>query len=182
VRCTTSTLNPELQTAVNKIAAADNREGPARLFSVGHEFPSEYRRFLQGAAGEQKLELVLTKDRFPFLFQNMTIKANRVELLVELTEKFVSADASNTQFKLTHPGKKTDDLVLSATSKLGDLLRVTKDLPTYSPASTSTDDWIRCRSLVEQVRIGYAKSRRLSLRVFLMEVNLWMKDRGKETQ
>ncbi len=120
----------ELQTAINEITAAEGEKGLARLFSLGHEFPSEYRRFLQGVAGEQKLTLRLAKDRFPYLLHGKTIQANKVELLVKLSDKLVAADGGDTTFKLTCPDTTTTiGFDLSAAAKLGDLLRIATNLP-----------------------------------------------------
>jgi hypothetical protein len=54
-----------------------------RLFSLRHEFPTEWHRFLNtaDANGDHVQAFSLTKDRFPFLFQGRTIKVNQVDLL-----------------------------------------------------------------------------------------------------
>jgi hypothetical protein len=120
----------ELQTAINEIITAENEKGFARLFSLGHELPSEYRRFLEGTAGEQTLTLPLAKDRFPYLLHSRTIQVNRVEMLIKLSGEFAVTDGSGTTFTLTFPDESTAiTFDLSAASKLGDLLRVAKDLP-----------------------------------------------------
>lgn len=53
----------------------------ARLFSMRHEFPSEWHR-LQSAAGDSRSQLIaLTDDRFPRLFQRSTITISQIELI-----------------------------------------------------------------------------------------------------
>jgi hypothetical protein len=59
----------ELQTALNEFIRAEGQKGLARPFSLRHEFPSEWYRFLNppaGTAGDQILTLALTEERFPF--------------------------------------------------------------------------------------------------------------------
>jgi hypothetical protein len=52
---------------------ADERGGFYRLFSLRHEFPTEWSRFIGKATnGDHTQAFALAKDRFPFLFQGGT--------------------------------------------------------------------------------------------------------------
>jgi len=74
----------ELQRSINELALAEGRRGLFRLFSAKRDFSAEWHRFLHPAAssGDQTLTVLLTKDRFPFLYQNSTITINKVEVLI----------------------------------------------------------------------------------------------------
>jgi len=75
----------ELRSAVDQVVLAEGRHGLFRFFSAKREFSAEWHRFLHPAtgSGDQTLTLALTKDRFPFLFQNSTITINKIELLMK---------------------------------------------------------------------------------------------------
>ena len=64
-----------------------------RLFSARHEFPSAWHRFLHPDvdSDDQTLTLALTKDRFPFLFQNRAITINEIELFMKVKDDLISA-------------------------------------------------------------------------------------------
>jgi hypothetical protein len=76
----------ELQDTINEIALTGNEQGLARLFSVRHEFPTEWHRFLHpgSAADTQTLSLPLHKERFPFLFRGKRIDIDKVDLFVKV--------------------------------------------------------------------------------------------------
>jgi hypothetical protein len=81
----------ELQDAVNAIVQAEGGEGLARLFSARHEFPGEWRRFLNpaDATSLNALKLTLTRDRFPLLFQGKSISVDEIEVYLKVNEEFV---------------------------------------------------------------------------------------------
>jgi hypothetical protein len=83
----------ELQDAVNAIVQTEGGEGLARLFSARHEFPGEWRRFLNpaDATSLNALKLTFTRDRFPFLFQGKTISVDEIEVYLKVNEEFVDA-------------------------------------------------------------------------------------------
>ncbi|HWQ70174.1 MAG TPA: neuraminidase-like domain-containing protein [Patescibacteria group bacterium] len=86
----------ELQTVLNEFMRSEGQRGLARPFSLRHEFSSAWHRFLnppEGSAGAQTLTMALTKDRFPFLFQDETITINTIELFVKVKPEF--ADTHN---------------------------------------------------------------------------------------
>jgi hypothetical protein len=60
----------------------------ARLFSVKHEFSSEWYRFLHPAEGAtaQPLNLDFSLERFPFQFRGKKLEISKVEIFLNLKE------------------------------------------------------------------------------------------------
>ena len=84
-----STLEQSLKTVLQ-------RNPLQRLFSLRHEFPTEWHRFLNPPAGsneDQTLTMALTKERFPFLFQGRISAIDSMELFVKVKPAF--ADSHN---------------------------------------------------------------------------------------
>jgi hypothetical protein len=99
----------ELQKGVDKILLKESGKGLSRLFSVRHEFPNEWQRFLHPATPtpHHELNLDLGPERFPFLFRDRKIQINNVELLLKRTD----ADAGQSlDLFLSPPGTKPVDL------------------------------------------------------------------------
>lgn len=57
----------------------------SRLFSMRHEFPSAWHKFLYGT-DPQDLSVEMTRDRFPFQFRSKKIEVSRVELFLKMRE------------------------------------------------------------------------------------------------
>lgn len=76
----------ELQTALNEFIRIEGRRGLAQMFSLRHEFPTEWSRFLNAPAGAAlgTLTAGFTKDRFPFLFQGKNITISTMEVYVKV--------------------------------------------------------------------------------------------------
>ena len=75
----------ELQTALNEFVRIEGGSGLAQMFSMRHEFSTEWSRFLNAPSGTtQSLTMPLTKERFPFLFQGKTIAISEIELFVKV--------------------------------------------------------------------------------------------------
>ncbi len=77
----------ELQTALNEFMRSAGQSGLARVFSLRHEFSSDWYRFLNppaGSPGYQTLTMALTKEHLPFLFQGKTVTIQAIELFVKL--------------------------------------------------------------------------------------------------
>ena len=87
-----------LKNALKLVTAAD--QSPlVRMFSLRHEFPSEWQRLLnpptdatEGSSGNLQLE----KDGFPFLFQASTLAFTSFELLVKVRPEFVDTHSADT--------------------------------------------------------------------------------------
>jgi hypothetical protein len=93
----------ELQTALSEFVRTEGRRGLAQVFSLRHEFPTEWHRFLHpanAAADYNTMTLGLTQDRFPFLFQNLPITVGNIEVFIKVQPDF--ADGYNdSKVKLT---------------------------------------------------------------------------------
>jgi hypothetical protein len=121
----------EMREAVNAIARAEQAQGLARLFSVRHEFGSEWHRFLHpsSSTADQTLTLSLDKSRFPFLVQNMIDEINRIELFVKVDREFLTThNHSSLRFTL-EVGESAPN---AATALPADILSMTpwRDLET----------------------------------------------------
>lgn len=79
----------------------------SQLFSVKHEFPSEWQRFLHptAEAPERTLALDLGLDRFPFLFRRAKVLIRKVRLFVNRTD---AAAGHSLELFLTPPGAPTN--------------------------------------------------------------------------
>ena len=85
------------------------------MFSMRHEFPSEWYRFLHPAVAgaEQILAFTLGKDRFPFFVQDRTVVVMQIDVLANTTKSmdyhailsYVTHDppATTTSSELTLP-------------------------------------------------------------------------------
>jgi hypothetical protein len=95
------------------MALAENRNGFYRLFSIRHEFPSEWHKLMNPKKGEltRIMEFKLSSDRFPFVFQTKTIWINQIELFLKIQDriipdsnpnkKYLEDYANGTQLKIT---------------------------------------------------------------------------------
>lgn len=69
--------------------AADLSDQPLiRMFSMKHEFPTEWHKFLHPSAegGEQLLEFIIGKARFPFFAQDRDITVMKLEVFAKCTQ------------------------------------------------------------------------------------------------
>lgn len=93
----------ELQTAVNEFIRSEGQQGLAQFFSLRHEFPTEWHRFLNPAnvvVNYNTMTLGLTKDRFPFLFQSRQITVGKIEMFIKVKPDS-AATHNDTTLKLT---------------------------------------------------------------------------------
>jgi len=72
-----------LNQALNQLAApAEGSEtedqGLLRLFSLRHEFPTDWQRFSQATGSTRRLSFVVTRERFPYFLQGKTLKILKV--------------------------------------------------------------------------------------------------------
>ena len=72
----------ELQSAVNEIVGVADQKGLVQMFSLLHQFPTEWYRFttVANANGDHVQGFALTKSRFPFLLAGQTITINKFDL------------------------------------------------------------------------------------------------------
>ncbi|HEU4835000.1 MAG TPA: neuraminidase-like domain-containing protein, partial [Pyrinomonadaceae bacterium] len=74
----------ELQTALNEFIRIEGKRGLTQMFSLRHEFPTEWSRFLNAPSGTtQTLTMAITNERFPFLFQGRNISIKTMEVYVK---------------------------------------------------------------------------------------------------
>ena len=69
--------------------AADLTEQPfAQMFSLKHDYPTEWNKFLHPAAigGEQILTFTIGKERLPFFVQDRNIVIEKIELFAKCTQ------------------------------------------------------------------------------------------------
>jgi hypothetical protein len=86
----------ELQAMLNDFARVEGKRGLTQMYSLRHEFGTEWARFLSTVTGDKRsLTMPLTKERFPFLFQGRNITIGEIELFVK-----TKSDNENT-LKLT---------------------------------------------------------------------------------
>src|SRR5262249_372175 len=92
----------ELQAVINSIASATAEVGLMRLFSIRHEFPTEWHRFLHPSNTETSptVELALTKERFPFQFVGRTIRISAARLFLKLRVDIPYSDEGPLVFDL----------------------------------------------------------------------------------
>jgi hypothetical protein len=127
----------ELTAAVNAIAKGDDEKGLARVFSLRHEFPSQWQSLVtlpKTAAGTKKQTQTqeqtrrctfdTRKERFPYLFQGRTIKVDKVEAFVGFgmdTDGGKSKTAPTLALEALETGKKAQTKPCASKSKSGTL-------------------------------------------------------------
>ncbi|SLM48754.1 protein of unknown function [Nitrospira japonica] len=142
----------DLQTAVNEMVANEGGKGVTRLFSLRHEFPTEWQRFLNVAAegtGDHKQALSFGPERFPFFLRDRfaagKVKVSKVHLFSTFTRK----PADDGALYLTPPGNAFDEqedrIDLSARDEYGDALygqrsfQQPKTVGTWTVLATAAD-------------------------------------------
>jgi peptidoglycan hydrolase-like protein with peptidoglycan-binding domain len=97
-----SAVITEVKADLNKIALAESRQGLYRAFSMRHDFPTNWQKFLFPPAGtDQVMVFDTAPTRFPFFTRGMQLTATSVELIAKLK----NAGAYTAQ--LTLPGGTT---------------------------------------------------------------------------
>ena len=82
----------DLSVAVDAAVHSAEQRGLARGFSLRHEFPSDWHRFLHppvGLVGSQTMRVRLEKSRFPFLLQSKPILMRSLSLFLKVSSDFV---------------------------------------------------------------------------------------------
>lgn len=89
----------DLDSALKNVQLQSDKTGLARLFSLRHEFPTEWYRFLHPQAdyvGDQILTIALVKERLSFLFSQTTINLQAIELYVKIDADFADSYTDTT--------------------------------------------------------------------------------------
>jgi hypothetical protein len=129
-----SDATANLQSQINSMLVSLNDTGLTRLFSVRHEFPTEWYAFLNAAAGtDQTLTLNLRRDRFPY-FASIApaLKITRLELAADTSLASINA------IKVAPPPTSPATLNFTNDGVYGTLLRLVLD---YSVSKKDAGTW-----------------------------------------
>jgi hypothetical protein len=126
----------ELDTMLNDFVRVEGKHGLTQMYSLRHEFGTEWARFLNTLTGgfKRSLTMPLMKERFPFLFQGREIKINEIELYV----KSKSGDLNATTLKLQLTPGDTASGELLPVQPWNELVRGTKIFTNQPPPGAFT--------------------------------------------
>jgi hypothetical protein len=90
-----------------------NTEPLAQAFSLKHQFPNEWHKFLHpsAAGGEQIFALTLQRKHFPFFTRNRTIAVKKIELLLD-ADRTGDYEMIMTAINVDTTPMETEDVVL----------------------------------------------------------------------
>jgi len=94
-------LKKDAKNALEAIFKGAQSAPLARLFSLKHEFPTDWYRFLHpndpspGADIVHSITIDLSRERFPFQFRGKTLTINSVRLFLKMREGFPYDDQTN---------------------------------------------------------------------------------------
>jgi len=77
-------LKDAAKSALEQAVGAQAARPQARLFSLKHEYPTEWHQFTHKAVAEESF--TLTKDRFPFLFRGRILTVHKIALYAVLKD------------------------------------------------------------------------------------------------
>jgi hypothetical protein len=141
----------ELQTAINSIVTVEHGNGVARLFSLKHEFPSEWHQFLSTAdktTGAHKQVLPFGAERFSFYlrakFDAGTVKVTRLHVVAiprkEVIDEFSlylapTNKTRESQYLASSNGTKDEmaEIALTTSAQHGGYFYGLIDYVNYSP-------------------------------------------------
>jgi len=107
-------LSAAATTAARNLLGAVNAQPLLRLFSLRHEFPSEWRRFVSSPPSAVNIMTVdLATARFPYFAQSRTITVKMAKVIAR------TKSAALVQMAIA-PGQTTPDLTQSAWTGQGD--------------------------------------------------------------
>jgi hypothetical protein len=125
----------ELQTALNDFIRVEGARGLAQMFSLRHDFSTEWSRFLNAPSGTiQSVKMAVTKERFPFLFQGRHIKIKTIEVYVKVKDGF--GDHNQSTMRISVAG---ETLGLDTWSNL---IRGSKSLNNVDPGTFTMNAWL----------------------------------------
>lgn len=102
-------LRPAQTGALASTTPSPKQSNLQRCFSLRHEYPTEWYKFFQSAAGAtgttptSSMQINLSTDRFPFQYRGKTIDITRAELFVVLNDSI----SSGLDFSLSAPNSAT---------------------------------------------------------------------------
>jgi hypothetical protein len=115
-------------TNLREYYAKDNGTPGVRMFSLRHEFPGEWHRFLNpvDTAGGNILDLALTKNHFPFKDSGHVLKVNTLTLFARCTDTG-NYEAVFSPPLPAPPPEKSDTMTLAPSQTYGNLHFAAKD-------------------------------------------------------
>jgi len=145
-----SQADQELQAALNDFIRFEGARGLMQMFSLRHEFPTEWSRFLNAPEGVvQSLTAGLTKERFPFLFQGKDISIKNIDVFVKVKPDS-GHDATTMKIALapgaTAPGPGGETLPLS---NWNGMVRGTKNSLSNAPGNFTLNAWLNAGAHVD---------------------------------
>ena len=95
-----------LSNSIDNLVTGTDSPGLHQSFSMRHDFPTEFHRFLYPAnnVASQALTLNLSQNYFPYMFRDRAISIDQVHLFVQATDEFIGSDVADSTFTLTCPG------------------------------------------------------------------------------
>ena len=114
-----SQVETELDAAVNRTATATGDAGLGRAFSLRHEFPSQWQRFVSAPAdgGAPTFAMPITADRLPALFARRGIRLLGADVLIRPSGTGAHLDPAELGVSLAPDSvASSDDLGLSGVS------------------------------------------------------------------
>ena len=115
-----------------------------RMFSMKHEFPTEWHRFLYPATegAEQVLSFTIGKERFPFFAQDRVVVVMKIEVFAKCTQggeyEMVLSYINGTS-SITMPQNDTYGGLNKATINVDDALDITGEMNLKVKYNTAPD-------------------------------------------
>ncbi|MBA2748697.1 MAG: hypothetical protein H0U45_08135 [Tatlockia sp.] len=123
-------LKAEVNEAISNMFENEEQKSLARMFSLRHEFSTEWNKFLNHAEanGDHIQAFSLVKERFPFLFQNKkyNLKLYQVGLIAVPKSEEKDLDLTSLKLDKLKPNSNetnliTDEIKLKGAEKIGNL-------------------------------------------------------------
>jgi len=125
----------ELQTALNDFIRVEGARGLAQMFSLRHDFSTEWSRFMNAPSGTiQSLKMAVTNERFPFLFQGRHIKIKAMEVYVKVKDGFGDHNQSTMRISLAGETLGLDTW--------NNLIRGSKTFNNVDPGTFTMNAWL----------------------------------------
>lgn len=137
LRYTARDGGPLLRQAARQATIQSVPRTGVRMFSLRHEFPDAWHRFLHpaSAGADQELVLDLTPDRFPFFARSRPVTVTRIELLA------AAGEAADLVAVLDPPLQPTDTFTLTRDALYGDLHHAVKPAGQGAALSSPLGQW-----------------------------------------
>ncbi|MDJ0722308.1 MAG: hypothetical protein QNJ04_11795 [Desulfobacterales bacterium] len=130
------TANQHLHDAINALVTGENAPGLQQLFSIRHEFPTEFHRFLhpESESEQHLMTLNLGRDRFPYVFRGREIVVDSVHVYIQLSDAVTDPGSADAEFTMVHPGGEASLDFSAPSGTFGKLYQVSvSDLTNSGP-------------------------------------------------